>query len=180
MLKQVIAGTKTWESTLRFYLKNGQVIVKMNDSQEEYGNEYLGNKSQLVITPLTDKAYSSILTAKQNFLCSAPQGPAGTGKTETTKDLARALGKNCVIVNSSDQLTEKETAEIFKGCLASGSWVCFDEFNRITLDVLEKIREQLQIIKKHREDKKGEIEDFCGSKNLKEWVDKLINCSFLN
>ena len=145
----------------------------MNDSQNEYGNEYLGNKSQLVITPLTDIAYSSILTAKQNFLCSAPQGPAGTGKTETTKDLARALGKNCVVINSSDQLTEKETAEIFKGCLSSGSWVCFDEFNRITADVLEKIGEQLRAIQKHREEKKETIEDFCGSKNLKEWVKNL-------
>ncbi len=67
------------------------------------------------------------------------QGPAGTGKTETVKDLGKNLGKPVFVYNCSEKMDIKNFKTLLEGLVMTGFWGCFDELNRITVSVLSAI-----------------------------------------
>ncbi len=137
-----------WESQLKFSWdkKQDDIIIKQCNGSFYSCYEYQGLGNRLVVTGLTDRCVMTLTTALTFFYGGAPAGPAGTGKTETVKDLGKGLGIRVVVQNCSSTLDYLFMGQFFSGLSQTGFWGCFDEFNRINPEVLSVITTQIKTI----------------------------------
>jgi len=135
-----------WQSELRYYLSNSTALCKSLNCEREYGFDFLPDFSRLVITPLTSRCYRTLMNSLNIFCGGASQGPTCIGKTETVKDLGKAVGKTCLVFSGSGALQVDSFSRLFKGIASSGMWVCIDEFNKIQLEVLSVVAQYVQAV----------------------------------
>ncbi|XP_038848771.1 dynein heavy chain 17, axonemal-like [Salvelinus namaycush] len=129
-----------WLSQLRHRWDEQQrhCMANICDVQFFYSYQYLGNTPRLVITPsLTGQCYITPTQSLHLTKSGAPAGPAGTGKTDTTKALGGALGIMVYVFNCSEQMDYKSIGNIFKGL--DWSLGLLDEFNRISVEGLSVV-----------------------------------------
>jgi dynein heavy chain, axonemal len=137
-----------WQKQLKYYynFSSQQIQIHQTNFSISYSYEYLGNGPRLVMTSLTDQCYLTMTNALYQKFGGAPSGPAGTGKTETIKDLSKAFAIQCLVFNCSSSMNFVIMRRFFNGLAQNGSWGCFDEFNRIEVEVLSVIAHFFQTI----------------------------------
>lgn len=135
-----------WIAQLRYYWIDKEVTMKLMNATLSYGYEYLGNFQRVVMTPLTERCYRTILLAYQHQLNASIEGPTATGKSETVKDLSKAMAIQLKIFDCTPDLDFRSISRFLKGITTSGAWICFEDFNRIELKTISVISQQIRTI----------------------------------
>lgn len=135
-----------WNAQLRLYWIEKEVILKMFNATIAYGYEYLGNFQRVVMTPLTERCYRTVLLAYQHQLNASIEGPTATGKSETIKDLANSLAIQLKVFDCTPDLDYRTISRFLKGIATSGAWLCLEDFNRIKVKTISVIAQQIRAI----------------------------------
>ena len=98
----------TWDNQQDDYNRYGDkeephnMIARILNASQMYGYEYIGNQGRLVVTPLTDRCYRTLMGAVSLMYGGARmQVQLVLGKTETVKDLSKSCAIQCVVLNCS-------------------------------------------------------------------------------
>lgn len=139
-----------WQRQLRSHYdpegKELEFNTSICDASLPHTFEHLGCKERIVITPMTSRCWISLTQSVNMFLGFSAVGPPGTGKTETIKEFGRNISKYVAVFNCSDQMDQVSLGKIFKGIAIGGCWGCFDDFNRISVQVLSVASQQLNCV----------------------------------
>ncbi|KAI3379827.1 hypothetical protein SNEBB_009342 [Seison nebaliae] len=143
-----------WNQQFRFHLsETNELTIEQGNMTHLYSYEFNGPSPRLVITSLTDRCFQSLSLASYLCLGGALSGPAGTGKTESIKEFAKILGRFSIVFNCFESVTYQLLNKLLSGMCQSSTWLCLDEFNRINVEVLSIISQQILNIKIAKEAK---------------------------
>ncbi|KAJ8927093.1 hypothetical protein NQ314_020365, partial [Rhamnusium bicolor] len=135
-----------WEAHARYYFQSGLCTVQLMDTKQSYLHEYSGNSNPLILSPLTDRCYRTLINAHYLHFNGLLQGPSESGKSETIKGLATAIGVFFMSFSCPQKLNSFVLARFLKGSALCGSWLCFENFNNLTPDVLSVVSQDLLAI----------------------------------
>ncbi|XP_077977225.1 dynein axonemal heavy chain 8-like isoform X3 [Glandiceps talaboti] len=143
-------GDFEWRRCLRCYMgqEDGKELpqIVMLDDKHTYGGEFYGTSSQLVLNPITERAFLTMTMALNNMKGSAVIGSTGSGKTETAKGLAFLLGKFMAVFSCSPQSDATGFSKILHGLAMDGCWGCFDEIQHVQQEALSVLLDHVHAI----------------------------------
>lgn len=122
-------------------LRDGQLCMDAV-SVAPYGFEYYP-PSDMVFTSLTSRIFSMISVSLLHLSGLILYGRSGTGKTESVRYYCRSVGRPVFVFCCNADCDMETLRRIIRGAVLTGSYVCFDEFNRLSECVMSSATEMI-------------------------------------
>ncbi|KAG7202889.1 hypothetical protein KM043_010036 [Ampulex compressa] len=132
-----------WIAQMRYYLHNDDIKVSMFNTTVHYGYEYEYHQELMVNTALTDRCFHTLMQAHRYHIYGAFIGPTSTGKSQTVKSLANSIAVQFYTFDCNNIPSYKFLSCIFKGLICCGAWLCFEDFDKLHLEVLSAISQNI-------------------------------------
>uniref|UniRef100_A0A2K6G9F5 Dynein heavy chain domain 1 n=1 Tax=Propithecus coquereli TaxID=379532 RepID=A0A2K6G9F5_PROCO len=108
-----------------------------------YNYEYLGPRLGPLPSLLPERTALVLLLALEEVACGTLLGPDGVGKVATVKNLARALGRQLVMMPWSSQIEAQCLSNYLNGALQGGAWLLLDAAQHLPSGLLSALGQRL-------------------------------------
>ncbi|AFN83867.1 dynein heavy chain [Encephalitozoon romaleae SJ-2008] len=111
------------------------VVYMDSIERTEYGFEYYP-PTDIVFTSLVCRVVSSIVISLRSLCGAILYGRSGTGKTESVKYYCRLVGKPVFVFCCNEGCELATLRNVIEAGVLTGSYLCFDEFNRLSEEIM--------------------------------------------
>lgn len=126
-----------------------EIYMRQFNGRLPYGFEFQdAQDSMIVMTPETERVLLGFHLAHERRLFASVSGKCGSGKTQTCRQLAAMLAQNYIENTCSELTTLRSMERVILGTAITGSWLCFDQWENISSEVLSVLAGHLFAIRK--------------------------------
>lgn len=136
---------------------NGVPCISLCNSDIDYGFEYMGINSRLIITPQTEKMFFAISQALQLQKAICVRGESCTGKADSIQSFARMYGIPFYMMSCESNIKFPNLVRILQGVFASGIWCFFRHIDLIPYSVLAPTTGILRLMYTYIKEDKDEL-----------------------